>query len=348
MFDNLFNRARLALTLKYVVLIMIISITLSLLFYQRVNVVFDREIERIGSRYLRNLDCPGPNCLLNEPGAGRFKMSAEERLKSRVVLFNQLLWINGVVLVIATFGGFYLSGTTLAPIQKVMEQQKRFIADAAHELRTPLTALKTSLEVNLMDKKLSKKAKRILKENLEDVSSLESLTDSLLKLAKAEEDSYEIKPVNLKQVIDKAIKQIRPLAQKKKIKLQTSFDPEELKKDLKVKGYEPVLIELFVILLDNAVKYSHKNSQVEITIEQRKGQVQVKIIDQGVGIAQHHLKHIFDRFYRVDAARTKSGSGGYGLGLSLAKKIVAAHNGSIKAESELGEGTTLIVNLPGA
>lgn len=330
------------LTFKYVILIMIISTTLSLLFYQRVNAAFDREMERIGSRYLRNLDCPGPNCLLNENAIGRFRISAEERLESRVHLFNQLLWINGLVLVIAAFGGFYLSGTTLAPIQKVMEQQKRFIADAAHELRTPLTALKTSLEVNLMDKKLSSTAKQVLQENLEDVSSLESLTDSLLKLAQAEEQAYEMEPVRLNKVIDKAIKQIQPLAKKKQIKIQTSFDP----KKIIIKGYEPVLIELFVILLDNAVKYSHKKGQVKLLAKQRKNSVQVKIVDQGVGIAQHHLKYIFDRFYRVDAARSKSGSGGYGLGLSLAKKITAAHNGSIRAESKLDEGTTFIVSLP--
>lgn len=330
------------LTLKYVVLIMIISVTLSTLFYQRVNIVFDKEVERIGNRYLDYIECPGPHCMMSESGSGRFRLSAEERLEARINFFNQLLWINGVVFVIATIGGFYLSGTTLAPIQKAMEDQKRFVADAAHELRTPITALKTSLEVNLMDKNLPPKTKKILHENLEDVSGLESLTDSLLKLAKSEEQPYELKPVSLDQIIHKAVRKIEPLAKKKKIKIETEFENE----NIQIEGDETILVELFVILLDNAVKYSRKNKQVKLKISEYKNQAQIKVIDSGIGIASHHLKHIFDRFYRVDASRTKSGSGGYGLGLSLARKIVSGHNGSIKAESELDEGATFIVTLP--
>jgi signal transduction histidine kinase len=314
------------------------------LFYQRVSQVFNQEIERLGNRYLMHLDCPGPSCPLNENSRRTFQITAEEQLESRNQIFNQLLWINGLVLVIATVGGFYLSGTTLAPIQKTMEEQKRFIADAAHELRTPITALKTSLEVNLMDDNLPECSKDILQENLEDLSGLEALTNSLLKLAKAEQQVFDVKPVSLQSVIQQALKQVQPLADKNKVKFKSKFEDQ----DLQVKADEAALVELFVILFDNAIKYSPQQSQVLVKARERKNQVEVRVTDHGLGIAPHHLKHIFDRFYRVDAARGKKDSGGYGLGLSLAKKIIQAHHGSIRVESELDRGTTFILDLPKA
>jgi signal transduction histidine kinase len=341
MFDDLFDRARLMLTFKYVVMIMLISLTLSLLFYQRVSQVFNRELERIGNRYLLRLECPGPNCSVSEGGHHAFHMTAEEQLEASNKIFNQVVWINGVVLVIATVGGFYLSGTTLAPIQKTMEEQKRFIADAAHELRTPITALKTSLEVNLMDDDLSACSKDILQENLEDLSRLEALTDSLLKLAKAEQELFELEPVNLYSVVQQALRQVRPMADKNKVQFKIKFKNQKLQ----VKADKSALVEVFVILFDNAIKYSPQNTEVIITAYERKSQVEVKVADHGLGIAPYHLKHIFDRFYRVDAARGKKGSGGYGLGLSLAKKILQAHHGSIRVESKLNQGTTFILNL---
>ena len=155
--------------------------------------------------------------------------------------------------------------------------------------------------------------------------------------------SSRLKPTVMKKfaiargVPEKAVKKISPLAKKKKIAIKTSI------KNGRVKGQISNLIELFVILLDNAIKYSPKKSKVEIYSKHSKNEVKILVQDAGFGISDEDLGHIYDRFYRAEKSRSHDG---YGLGLSIAKKIVKAHRGSINALSEINKGTTFTITLP--
>lgn len=128
-----------------------------------------------------------------------------------------------------------------------------------------------------------------------------------------------------------------PLAQKKTIRIQKDVVSTT------VSGDRANVLELCVILLDNAIKYSQERREVSIRVQQSQRNVEITVIDHGTGIAKKDLPHIFDRFYRADSSRTRDG---YGLGLAIAKKIVELHRGTITVESELGKGSTFTVALP--
>ena len=142
-------------------------------------------------------------------------------------------------------------------------------------------------------------------------------------------------------VVEKAAKRIKPLADKKKIGIKI-----DLEKDVRVRGDGEMLTDLVSILLDNAVKYSKQNKTVRVDLKESKNRVRVNVSDQGIGIAKHHLDHIFDRFYRVDSARSKLDDGGHGLGLSVAKKVVEQYGGKISVKSEVGKGSEFAIVLP--
>lgn len=333
----MFNSARIKLTIWYSFILLLISGTLSVLVYLRISSTLDEEFREIERRlqlerekfYPRPVILPGPFRILPEDIA---------RAKQRVAW--QLIFVNGTIVAIFAAAGYFLSTRTLRPIQKALDEQKRFIGDAAHELKTPITALKTSLEVNLMNENLPKNTRQILKENLQDLNSLNTLVENLLDLAKNDQLVSNFERVALADIINLAVKRIQALAKKKQVMIEAS----ELSKPITLEGNPLALERLWVIFLDNAIKFSPKKSKVTISADQKSGWAFVKIQDQGAGIAPEHLPHIFERFYRVDQARVTGG--GYGLGLALAKKIVEQHHGSISVESEVGKGTTFIVKLP--
>lgn len=330
----MFTSARFKLTGWYLLIILVMTGTLSGLFYLRTSYVLEQEFRRIEQRFLRN-GYYTPSISL------QLQIVAEDLDNTRRQILLQILSINGLIAVFFGVAGFILSGKTLQPIKETMQEQKRFIADAAHELRTPLTALKTSLEVNLMDESLSKKSRVILQENLEDVTSLEQLTNSLLRLSRLEDHRSHFESVFISDTLTKAIKHVKPLANKKSITFEQSVP-----KDLIISGDPGALLDLCIIFLDNAIKYSHPKSTVGVTACTRRSEIQLEISDSGVGISKEHVEHIFDRFYRVDQARSKLDSGGYGLGLAVAQKIMTQHQGSISVRSELGKGTTFTLRFP--
>jgi signal transduction histidine kinase len=140
--------------------------------------------------------------------------------------------------------------------------------------------------------------------------------------------------------MDDAIKAVHKAAKQKDISIKNEMT------DQFVKGNEISLVRLFVILLDNAIKYSPEKSAVTITEKKTDGYIKVRVTDQGIGIDEKDIPKVFHRFYRSNSARSKTQASGYGLGLSIAKKIVDNHDGSIKVESEKDKGTTFIVTLP--
>lgn len=230
---------------------------------------------------------------------------------------------------------------TLNPIKEIVEKQDRFISDASHELRIPLAAMKGEIEVALRDKRLSlKEAKLLLKSNLEEVNKLKDLSHMLLTLASYDQTKeINFNPISLKEVITDAYRKVEKKAREKKIKIIRNIQ------DVKIKGDYQSLVELILIILDNAIKYSHPRSKIYLSLEQVKNQAVVKIKDEGIGIKDSQLPYIFDRFYRGDTSRSKIKTTGYGLGLSIAKRIVDLHHGFIKVKSEFGKGSTFTIIL---
>lgn len=324
----MFKEARLKLTAWYLLIIMVISLSFSGIIFSMVSM----EMERF-SRSPRFVIESRQNIL-----------EREDLLKeSKKRLFVFLAEINGVILIISGSLGYFLAGKTLSPIQKMLEEQKRFVSDASHELRTPLTALKSMFEVGLRDKKMSlKEARTLIGEGIEESDKLKKLSDSLLELARENNNGQKIlfEKVKISEIVNEAIKKIEIKAKSKKMKILTKLN------GYSVKGNKDKLSELFVILLDNAVKYSPNNTQIKVIAKKAKGQVTIKVIDQGKGIEEKDLAHIFERFYRADSARSHTDEGGYGLGLAIAKKIVEEHKGKILVKSIFDKGSEFKIILP--
>jgi two-component system, OmpR family, sensor histidine kinase CiaH len=338
----MFKKARLKLTAWYLVIIMTISMLFSTVIYARVNSDLIR-FERMQVRFQTDLR-EGRIREIPEPGQPHFttRLDPVEIHEARTALLIILGIINLTILVISGAAGYFLAGITLKPIKQMMDEQKRFVSDSSHELRTPLTSLRSEIEVALRNKKLNtNEAKKVLESNLEEVLRLQKLSDNLLELAQNGKliNKNSMKEISIETILKSAIKNVQPFAKTKQIRIVNNA------KNAKVNGIEDRLIEVFVILLDNAVKYSNKSAAIEILSKQKDGKVEISVIDYGIGISKKDLPHIFERFYRGDKSRNESG---YGLGLSIAKKIVESHFGSITVKSEENKKTEFTVTLPKA
>lgn len=340
----MFHKTRLKLTAWYLLIIMVISISFSVVIYR----VLSSELDRVERMQRSRLEHQFPGFFSPDLGNGQLPpnfrfMDPEIVSETQNRLLLSLTLINILILSTSAIGGYFLAGRTLKPISNMLEEQKRFIADASHEIRTPLTSLKTEIEVNLRNKNLNLKDTRVLlNSNLEEVNNLQSLSDNLIRLTQYQtaNNNFSLENLSLNSVINTALKKVSKLALAKNI----SFNNEIA--DNTIKGQEVSLVELFVIILDNAIKYSPQNSSITIKSHKNDGFIDITIIDQGIGIAKEDLPHLFERFYRSDKSRTKEKIAGYGLGLSIAKEIVEKHHGSIKVKSEINKGTTFTIELP--
>ncbi|OGD83092.1 hypothetical protein A2165_04120 [Candidatus Curtissbacteria bacterium RBG_13_40_7] len=350
----MFQKARIKLTTWYLLIIMTISILFSLAIYAAVN----RDLHRI-ERFQRvrqeereglvpaleqfrrdreRLGLPPPSI------PGGFNTPDPEIIKeTRIRLISTLGLVNLGILGLAGLAGYFLAGRTLRPIKEMVDEQNRFIADASHELRTPITSLRSEIEVAQRDKDLTlKNAKNILASNLEEVKNLQTLSDDLIELTRFQKDNsnFVFKNISLKAVIQEACRKAEQLAKKKGIKIQNKI------KNFTLQVEKNTFCQLFVILLDNAIKYNPKGTKIILSSEKTDDHVIIKVSDTGSGIKKEEIQHLFDRFYRGDKSRTKLEVAGYGLGLSIAKGIVEKHSGSIEVESEEGKGTTFTVKIP--
>lgn len=334
---NLFRSARIKLTLWYLLIIMLISLFFSMIIYRSVT----SELERRFSSVEQGMHQQMMRFHFRGPSQFPFLQEHLDAAKRRVFII--LLYTNGLILVLAGAAGYFLAGKTLEPIEEAMKEQERFVSDASHELRTPLTALKTSMEVALREKRLStKEAKKILEEGLEEVENLETLTSSLLNLAQTSqmENQLSFSPVSLSEIADSAWQKVKNLADQKKINLRKNLTQVILKSD------RESLEKLILILLDNAIKYTPSGGEVELEVGKDSRNAFIRVSDTGIGIPEEELSRIFDRFYRVEPSRSKVEAQGYGLGLSIAQKIVEKHKGKIEVKSRLNEGTVFTVYLP--
>jgi signal transduction histidine kinase len=225
----------------------------------------------------------------------------------------------------------------------MLDEQNRFISDASHELKTPLTSLKTAFEVHLRNNRRTlKEADTVIEESIGEVNKLQHLSESLLHLAKYQHQPNQsaFEKTSLAQILTTAVHKVKPQSDEKQIKVTMKVAK------ISIQGLKYELTDLFVLLLDNAIKYSSPTGTITVTGERLDGTVRVAIEDEGMGISERDLPHVFDRFYRADQARSKHQTDGYGLGLAIAKRIVELHQGRISVQSQAGEGSTFTVTLP--
>lgn len=338
----MFESARIKLTAWYVLIIMFISVAFSTFIYFGATREFDRILRVQRSRINHpqaelRIFPNGTISALRIPDEGP---DEDVIYDAKLRVLYSLLGVNSVILLLSTTLGYFLAGRTLRPIQKMVDEQHRFITDASHELHTPLTSLRTTLEVNLRDKSLTLlKAKDVLVSNLEDVVALQGLSQDLLSLSKYQSAPVAFEKIKIAEVIQEAKENIAALAKKKNIQFALP------RTSLTVRGDKKLLKELFVILFDNAIKYSPAKTKVTVSVKPVDKKVLITVADEGYGIAEKDMPHIFDRFYRVDSSRTKQKVSGYGLGLSIAKEIVEKHSGSMTVASIVGKGSEFSIFL---
>ncbi len=228
----------------------------------------------------------------------------------------------------------------IARLERSFRQIKQFTADASHELKTPLTVMKGEVEVALKSRADEKELREVLVSILEEIDRMNEVIKGLLTLARTDVEEATIKePVSLDDIVRERCEQFKKLANTKGLKLNV-----DIEKDVVVLA-EPVRIgQVIYNLVDNAIKYTPRGGSISVTLNKRGRCAILRVSDTGIGIPEEELPYIFDRFYRVDKART--GGSGVGLGLSICKEIINTYGGKIEVESKPNEGTTFTVYLP--
>lgn len=231
----------------------------------------------------------------------------------------------------------------ISRLQLSFSQIQQFSSDASHELRTPLTIMRGELELSLRSKRSTPdEHRKVLSSALEETIRMTTIVDNLLTLTKADMGTSYIKmqDVWLRTIIQELHEDSEILAERKKIAVSIGALDDSL-----IIGDPVRLRQLFLNLIDNAIKYTPEHGTVELSLQRENGHAKVRVKDSGMGIPKEDLGKIFDRFYRVDKARSRE-LGGSGLGLSISKWITEIHGGSITVESEVNRGSVFTVSLP--
>ena len=232
----------------------------------------------------------------------------------------------------------------LGRIEHAFDEMRQFSSDAAHELKTPLTALRGEMEVALRKEREPAEYRTVLESGLEEAAKLERIVDDLLLLARTDAASGTPgnEPVAVDEVVLEAHEETRKLAERMGISLVLS-DLDEVR----IRGNALLLRRLLVNLIDNGIKYNRPGGNVSVTLglESEGNEARLVVEDTGIGIPAESLPHLFDRFYRVDKARSRD-VGGTGLGLAIVKRVAEAHGGTVTAESTPGKGSRFTVVLP--
>lgn len=262
---------------------------------------------------------------------------------SQLRTLTAVLVLGGLAgVVISGIGGLWLANRALAPIQQSLETQRRFVSDASHELRTPIAVVKANNEL------LLRHPEATIESALDQVEAVAAETDQmarlvedLLTLARADEGraTLHFEPLDLGALVDEVGRDMGALAELREIGLLVETQPVD------VNGDRQRLRQLAAILLDNALKYTPAGGSVVVRVGRSGRRAELSVRDSGPGITPEHQRRVFDRFYRVDAARTRA-VGGTGLGLPIARWITEAHEGQLTLESVPGTGSTFTVRLP--
>jgi len=238
-------------------------------------------------------------------------------------------------LVLATAGGILVATIAMRPVKRAYERQREFVADASHELRTPLAVIRVNAEA-------SSARDEAVSDIAAEASYMTRLLDDLLLLAGSDREGIDLHPerIDLAEVARSAARGAAPLAAAAGLEFTVRVD-DVLPADADAERCREVLL----ILLDNAVKYTPKGGSVALHAFASGSDAVVTVSDTGIGLALEERERVFDRFCRVDKARSRA-AGGTGLGLSIAREIVDAHRGSLRLESQPKAGTTVTMRLP--
>ena len=337
----MFQGALLRLTILDLALIMLVSFLFSAVLYQTSNGALQ---ENLGHQmaFIQRLPYNNPN-LASHAELAQALQEVADAAQQRIIY--RLLELNLIILGLAGVASYMLAKHTLEPLEHAMEEQTRFAADASHELRTPLTAVRTEIEVTLRDRSITTAELRTqLKSVLEEIERLDGLSSGLLSLARQQVGESIQKPIacDLAEVVKRGVSTVQALAEAKNIQINQHIEP------ISGLGLPDGLVQVIVILLDNAIKYSPPEAEINVTVCAEGKQAKIEIADKGMGITSADLPHIFDRFWRADRSRSRASatSGGYGLGLAIAKQVIERIGGNITLRSEEGKGTLAVVSVP--
>jgi signal transduction histidine kinase len=227
-------------------------------------------------------------------------------------------------------------------LESSFAQMRQFSSDASHELRTPLTVLKGQSELILSKERNPEEYQDVISSNLEEIQYMSKVLEDLFLLSKSDENQIvlECKPLELGLIVEEVCKHSEMIASEKDIRIVIAYlEPAQIYGD-------PVrLRQMIWNIVQNGIKYTQPGGEVKVSVQEQGDHVFMAVQDSGIGISEADLPLIFNRFYRVDKARSRQ-EGGSGLGLSICKFIVEAHKGAIEVESTLGEGTKFKISLP--
>lgn len=256
-----------------------------------------------------------------------------------------LFLLCAVCIMLAAGGGYYMAAKNIKPLEILFKREHEFAADASHELRTPLTVLSLGVESlqNDDESKLSGFAQEVLRDMQHETKYMSRLIEALLTLARGDEENTPLvrTKVDLTEVAVKVCNKMRPLAGKKGLELEYAAGDAP---QVFILGDKNKMEQLLIIFIDNAIKYSESGT-ITVTVDADSMHAVIKVMDEGIGISESDAQKIFERFYRVDKARSRA-AGGFGLGLNIARIIVVRHGGTVSVKPRSPHGSIFTVRLP--
>lgn len=256
-----------------------------------------------------------------------------------------LFLLCAVCIMLAAGGGYYMAAKNIKPLEILFAREHEFAADASHELRTPLTVLSLGVESlqNDDESKLSGFAQEVLRDMQHETKYMSRLIEALLTLARGDEENTPLAraKVDLTEVAVKVCNKMRPLAGKKGLGLEYAAGDAP---QVFILGDKNKMEQLLIIFIDNAIKYSESGT-ITVTVDADSMHAVIKVMDEGIGISESDAQKIFERFYRVDKARSRA-AGGFGLGLNIARIIVVRHGGTVSVKPRSPHGSIFTVRLP--
>ena len=255
---------------------------------------------------------------------------------TRMTIIYSLVGFNLGIFVIGIFVSRSLAKLTLAPIERAMMKQTQFIFDASHELKTPLTAMLVRNEVALRKKSLpEEKAREVIEKNIEEILKMKELTASMLDVARENGELEKSTEINVPEFLAYLQEKLAPVARERGVNIETEMN---LGKNLRASAAKNTLEQILTIFADNAMKYSGKKI-IYLRAGRRGKNVAFSVKDNGVGVKKEDQKRIFERFYQVDAARTRTeDKTSHGLGLAIAKNLAERQGYKIVLRSSEGRG----------
>ena len=264
-------------------------------------------------------------------------------------LLNRYLMITGLSLCLLVLISIGLSGWMIKPVEEAWQQQQQFVADASHELKTPLAVIIANTQILMADDTIAHDSRRWIESTQDEATHMRNLVEELLELARTDEAGgnaqvMQHNPVDFSDLVDSACLEYDAIAFER-----GTFIDEEVDEGIVVAGDTEWLERLVKILIENACKYTKGDSPVHVSLANEGKRCTLSVNNKGDVIDAEDRPHVFDRFYRTDKARTRGDeTGGFGLGLAIAKGITESHKGTISCTSNEVEGTTFTVTLPQA